>query len=108
MGQTDESWFSHRRMGHMNFDNLVKISTKQVVRDMPNIVKPSNTLCKQCQHEKQTRTRFKSKDYSTTKPSELVHTELCGPTRTQKLQGKNYFMLLIDDYSIMTWVAFLK
>jgi hypothetical protein len=25
-------------MGHINFDNLVKISTKQAVRDMPNIL----------------------------------------------------------------------
>jgi hypothetical protein len=49
MGQTNESWLWHRRMGHMNFDNLVKNSTKQGVRDMPNIFKPSNTLCKQCQ-----------------------------------------------------------
>jgi transposase InsO family protein len=34
--------------------------------------------------------------------------DLCGPTRTQSLQGENFFMLLIDDYSRMTWVAFLK
>jgi hypothetical protein len=92
----------------MNFDNLVKINTKQAVRDIPNIVKPSNTFCKQCQHGKHTRTRFKSKEYSTTKPLELVHTNLCGPTRTKILQGKNYFMFLIDDYSRMTWVMFLK
>jgi hypothetical protein len=52
--------------------------------------------------------RFKSKEYSTMKPLELVHTDLCGPTRTQSLQGENYFMLLIDDYSRMTWVMFLK
>jgi transposase InsO family protein len=42
------------------------------------------------------------------KPLELVHTDLCGPTRTQSLQGEKYFMFLIDDYSRMTWVTFLK
>jgi hypothetical protein len=49
MGKTYESWLWHKRMGHMNFDNLVKINTKQAVRDMPKITKPSNIICKQCQ-----------------------------------------------------------
>jgi hypothetical protein len=46
MGQRDESWLWHRRMGHMNLDNMVKMSAKKAMRDMPNIVRPSNTLCK--------------------------------------------------------------
>lgn len=41
-------------------------------------------------------------------PLELVHINLCGPTRTTSMQGERYFMLLIDDYSSMTWVTFLK
>jgi hypothetical protein len=45
--QKYKSWLWHRRMGHIKFDNLVKINTKQAMRDMSNIVKPSNTLCKQ-------------------------------------------------------------
>jgi transposase InsO family protein len=39
---------------------------------------------------------------------ELFHTTLCGPTRTKSIHGENYFMLVIDDYTIMTWVYFLK
>jgi transposase InsO family protein len=39
---------------------------------------------------------------------ELVHTNLYGPTRTQTLKGESYFMWLIDDYTRMTWVTFLK
>jgi hypothetical protein len=37
LGKEDESWIWHRRMGHMNFDNLVKISRKKVIREMPKI-----------------------------------------------------------------------
>jgi hypothetical protein len=48
MGQIDESWLWHKIMGHIKFDNLVKINTKQAVRYMPKIDKHSNTLCKQC------------------------------------------------------------
>jgi hypothetical protein len=28
MGQIDQSWLWHKRMGHINFDNLVKIRKK--------------------------------------------------------------------------------
>ena len=40
MGETYESWLLHRRMGHMNFDNLVKFSKREAARDMPTIIKP--------------------------------------------------------------------
>ena len=41
-------------------------------------------------------------------PIEIVHTNLCGPTRTKILQGEYYFMLFIDDYTRMTWAKFIK
>jgi hypothetical protein len=76
LGKEDESWLWHRRMGHMHFDNLVKVNKRVAVREIPQIMKPTNTLCKHCQQGKQAKTRFKSKEYSTTKPLEIVHTDL--------------------------------
>ena len=108
MGKEDESWLWYKRMGLIHFDNLVKISKKQVVIEMPEITKPTNVICKHCQHGKQTKVDFKTKEYSTTKPLEIVHTNLCGPMRTKDIEGELYFMLLIDDYTRMTWVYFLK
>jgi hypothetical protein len=37
-----------------------------------------------------------------------VHTDLVGPTTTKGLKGEKYFMLLVDDYTRMTVVFFLK
>jgi transposase InsO family protein len=108
LGKEDESWLWHRRMGHIHFDNLVKVSKREAVREMPQITKPTNTLCKHCQQGKKTKTRFKSKEYSTTRPLEIVHTDLVGPTTTKGLKGEKYFMLLVDDYTRMTAVFFLK
>ena len=104
----DEIWLWHKRMGHLNFDNIVKISKNEVVRDFPKIVKPLNSACRHCQHGKQTRASFKTKEHMTSHLLEMVHTDLCGPTRTKILQGEYYCMLLIDDYTRMTWVTFLK
>ena len=44
----------------------------------------------------------------TSHPLEIVHTDPYGPTRTTIRQGEHYFMLIIDDYTRMTWVTFLK
>jgi hypothetical protein len=58
---------------------------------------------------KLTHTQFKSKNFpSTEKPLQLVHMDLCGPSRKEGTGKENYFMLIIDDYSRLTWVAFLK
>jgi transposase InsO family protein len=108
LGKEDESWLWHKRMSHMHFDNLVKINRKEAIREMPEISKPTNTMCKHCQHGKQTRAEFTTKEYSTTKPLEIVRTDLCRLMRTKGLNGKQYFMLLIDDYTRMIKVCFLK
>jgi transposase InsO family protein len=37
-----------------------------------------------------------------------VHTDLVGPTTTKGLKGEKYFVLLVDDYTRMNTVCFLK
>jgi hypothetical protein len=48
LGKEDESWLWHRRMGHINFDNLVKVSKREAVREILEISRPTNILCKHC------------------------------------------------------------
>jgi hypothetical protein len=108
LGKEYESWLWHTRMGHIHFDNLVKVNKREAVRETSQITKPTNTLCKNCQQGKQTKTRFKSKEYSTTRPLEIVHIDLVGPTTTKGLKGEKYFMLLVDDYTRMTAVFFSR
>jgi transposase InsO family protein len=100
--------YGHRRMDHIYFDNLVKVNKREAVREMPQITKPTNTLCKHCQQGKQTKTKIKSKEYSTTRPIEILHTNLVGPTTTKGLKCEKYSMLLVDDYTRMTTVLFLR
>ena len=37
-----------------------------------------------------------------------MHIDLCGPTRSKGLNGEEYFMLLVDEFTRMTWVCLLK
>jgi transposase InsO family protein len=39
---------------------------------------------------------------------EIVHIDLVGPTRLKGLDGEQYFMLLVDDYTRMIVFFFLK
>ena len=68
MSQIDEILLWNRRMGHLNFDNIVRISKKRVVRNLPKIIKPPNHVCIHCLHGKQTRTSFKVKEHTTSHP----------------------------------------
>ena len=52
LAKEDESWLWHKQMGHINFDNLVKINKKEAVGEMPKISKPSNTICESYRHGK--------------------------------------------------------
>jgi hypothetical protein len=108
LGKEDESWLWNRRMGHIHFDNLVKVNKREEIREILQITKPTNTLCKHCQQAKKTKTGFKSKEYSMTRPLEILHTDLVGPTTTKGLKGVKYFILLVDDYTRMTIVFFLR
>jgi len=52
---------------------------------------------------------FKSKDIvSTSRPLELLHIDLFGLVSIASLYGSNYGLVIVDDYSIWTWVKFLR
>ena len=82
LSKYDESWLWHRRLGHVNFDHLIKLRNSGEVKYLPKISKPYDSVCKPCQIGKLTHTQFKSKNFaSTKKPLQLVHMDLCGPSR---------------------------
>jgi hypothetical protein len=60
--QVDEVWLWHKRLGNLIFDNLIKSNEKKkIVRDLPKVIKPSDSICKHCQIVKKTRVRLKKK-----------------------------------------------
>nr|GFC82387.1 retrovirus-related Pol polyprotein from transposon TNT 1-94 [Tanacetum cinerariifolium] len=38
----------------------------------------------------------------------LLHIDLCRPMRVESVNGKNYILVIVDDYSRFTWVKFLR
>ena len=67
-----------------------------------------NKICDACQLDKQTRVSFKFKIIIlTSRPLELLHMDLFGPTRTTSLGRKWYDFVIIDDIFWFIWILFL-
>nr|GFA52854.1 retrovirus-related Pol polyprotein from transposon TNT 1-94 [Tanacetum cinerariifolium] len=61
-----------------------------------------------CEQGKIHRKHHKSKTtFASTKLLYLLHMDLCGPMCVESINGKQYVLVVIDDYSRYTWVFFL-
>ncbi|KAH9754083.1 hypothetical protein KPL71_015319 [Citrus sinensis] len=104
----DDGWLWHRRLGHASMDLISKIVKNNLVKGLPKINFQKDRTCEACQFGKQIKTSFKSKNHvSTSKPLQLLHIDLFGPSRYASLSGKFYAFVIVDDYSRYTWVLFL-
>ena len=63
-------------------------------------------MCTACIKAKHKQNIIKVKTKRTTKPSELVHSDVCGLCSTPTSAGYRYYILFIDDYTRYTsvWV----
>ena len=105
----DQSWLWHRRLGHANMDLISQLNKYELDRDFPKINFQKDKVCEACQMGKQIKNSFKNKNFiSTTRPLELLHMDLFGPSRTPSLGGKYYAFVIVDDFSRYTWVLFLN
>ena len=96
------------RLGHANMDTILRLSTKKLVHGLPDITFKKDSVCSQCEKNKATRSTFKSVNVvCTTRPLQLLHMDLFGPSRIVSLGGKLYTFVIVDDYSRYTWVYFL-
>jgi len=108
LSRDDESWLWHRRLAHIHMHHLNRIASKDLVIDLPKLKFERNKLCGACQMGKQTKSSFKPINVvSTTRPLELLHMDLFGPSRTMSLGGNYYGLVIVDDYSRFTWTFFI-
>ena len=99
----------HRRLGHAHMDLLKKLSSKELVRGLPKLKYAKTEVCSACQLGKQIRSTHKAKNMvSTSQPLELLHLDLFGPEAYKSIGGKQYCLVVVDDYSRYSWTLFLR
>jgi len=109
IAKNEDSWLWNRRISHVHFDLLNKIVSKDLVVGLPKIKFENDRLCDACQKGEQTRVSFKPKKFvSTSKPLELLHLDLFGPSGTRSLASNYYGFVIVDDFSRFTWTLFLS
>ncbi|KAH0755142.1 hypothetical protein KY290_025412 [Solanum tuberosum] len=97
---SSDPWLCHRKLGHASMHALEKLSRLELVIGLPKLKFEKDHVCDACQLGKQTHLSFKGKDIvSTSKPFQLLHMDLFGPTRTASIRGKWYAFVIVDDFS---------
>jgi hypothetical protein len=84
-----ELWKWHRRLGHLSFDLLTRLSGLGLVRGLTKLKYQKNLVCAPCRHGKMVSTSHLPLTYVMTEsPCELFHMDLVGPTRVCLVGGK--------------------
>ncbi|KAK1611638.1 hypothetical protein QYE76_035311 [Lolium multiflorum] len=105
----DESWLWHRRLGHVNMRNLKQLLKGEHIVGLTDISFEKDRVCSACVAGKQLKKRHPTKSIITTsRPLELLHLDLFGPSHYDTLGGSKYGFVIVDDYSRYSWVFLLK
>ena len=92
----------HQRYGHLSHGNLDILNKKNMVEGIGTLdfKNDPKEICEGCVMGKQTRLPFPKKSSRiTTKPLELIHSDVCGPISVESIGGSRYFITFIDNYS---------
>jgi transposase InsO family protein len=101
-------WLWHRRLGHVGMKQLNRLVKYDLVLGLKDVKFEKDKLCSACKARKQVANPHPNKSImSTTRPLELLHMDLFGPTTYRSIGGNTYYLVIVDDYSRYTWVFFL-
>jgi hypothetical protein len=104
-----ELWKWHRRLGHLSFDLLCRLSGLGLLRGLPLLKFESDLVCAPCRHGKMiTASHSSVNTVMTEHPRQLLHMDTIGPSQVRSIGSKWYVLVIIDDYSCYSWVFFLE
>ncbi|WVZ96926.1 hypothetical protein U9M48_042506 [Paspalum notatum var. saurae] len=102
-------WKWHRRLGHLSFDLLVRLSSMGLIRGLPKLRAEKDLVCHPCRHGKMVAaSHIPVSQVMTSYPGELLHMDTVGPARVASVSGKWYVLVVVDDFSRFSWVFFME
>ena len=76
-------------------------------RGLPLLKFDKGCLCATCEMGKQSRKSHPTiVNTKVIKPLERFHIDLCGPSAIESIGANRYILVIVDDFSRFTWVAF--
>jgi hypothetical protein len=99
----------HRRLGHLSFDLLFRLSGLGLLRGLPLLKFESDLVCAPYCHGKMIAASHSPVNTVMTEhPGQLLHMDTVSPSRVRSMGGKWYILVIIGDYSHYSWVFFLE
>ena len=71
---------------------------------LPDLKIKHEAICKGCVKGKNIKNPFSKSETKTKGTLELIHLGVCGPMSSTSLNGFEYYITFIDDYSRKTWI----
>ena len=103
----NSSMLWHRWLGHIDEKGLRAMHKKGMVEGLPDCSSEFD-FYEHCLYGKQNHVRFPIKAIREKGILELVHSDMFRPVLAPSLGGSRYDVFLIDEFSRMTWIYFLK
>ncbi|GKD39205.1 retrovirus-related pol polyprotein from transposon TNT 1-94 [Tanacetum coccineum] len=95
-----KSWLWHRHVSHLNFGATNHLAIHVLVRGLPKLKFEKDHLCSSCAMGKSKKKPHKPKSEDTNQEKlYLLHMDICGPMCVASVNGKNYILVIVDDYS---------
>jgi hypothetical protein len=97
---SSELWKWHRRLGHLSFNLLRRLSGLGLLRGLPLLKFESDLICAPCRHGKMIAASHSSVNTTMTEhPGQLLHMDTVSPSRVRSMGRKWYVLVIVDDYS---------
>ena len=85
-GSSTELWRWHRRLGHLSFDLLTRLSALDLIRGLPKLKYEKDLVCAPCRHDKIVASSHPPlTDVMTDRPRKLLHMDLVGSARVRSI-----------------------
>jgi hypothetical protein len=95
---SSEQWKWHRKLGHLSFDLLSRLSKLNLIQGLPQLRLEKELVCAPCRHAKMVASSHPPLTaVMTERPCELLHKDLVGPSRVRSAGGKWYVLVVVDD-----------
>ncbi|WVZ76246.1 LOW QUALITY PROTEIN: hypothetical protein U9M48_024235 [Paspalum notatum var. saurae] len=102
-------WKWHRRLGHLSFDLLVRLSSMGLIRGLPILKAEKDLACHPCHHGKMVAASHTPvSQVMTSYPGELLHMNTVGPARVASVSEKRHVLAIVDNFSRFLWVFFME
>jgi hypothetical protein len=97
---SSELWKWHRKLGHLSFDLLCRLSGLGLLRGLSLLKFESDLFCAPCRHGKMiAASHYLVNTVMTEHSRQLLYMDTVGPSRVRSMGGKWYVLVIADDYS---------